>query len=95
LASGKRNVASALGAVVCNKKALLPLPSGFEPCRLVKPASRVLLGLLVEAFVPEGPLVVGIDETLERRRGKQIAAKGIYRDKRLDLAIPTSSRGAL
>ena len=23
------------------------------------------LGLLVEAFVPEGPLVVGIDETLE------------------------------
>jgi hypothetical protein len=29
---------------------------------------RLLLGLLVEAFVPEGvPLVVGIDETLERR----------------------------
>jgi hypothetical protein len=44
-------------------------------------ASRVLLGLLVEAFVPErGPLVLGIDETLERRRGKKIAAKGIYRD---------------
>jgi hypothetical protein len=51
--------------------------------------------LLVETFVPEGPLVVGIDETLERRRGKKIAAKGIYRDIRLDLAIPTSSRGAL
>ena len=32
--------------------------------------ARVLLGLLVEAFVPEGePLVVGIDETLERRYG--------------------------
>jgi hypothetical protein len=44
-------------------------------------ASRVLLGLMVEAFVPEGgPLVVGIDETLERRYGKKIAAKGIYRD---------------
>ena len=40
LASGKRTVASALGAVVYNKKALLPLPSGFEPCRLVKPASK-------------------------------------------------------
>jgi len=41
----------------------------------------VLLGLLVEAFVPEGePLVVGIDETLERRWGKRIAAKDIYRD---------------
>jgi hypothetical protein len=38
------------------------------------------LGLLIEAFVPEGPLVVGIDETLERRQGKKISAKGIYRD---------------
>jgi hypothetical protein len=39
------------------------------------------LGLLVEAFVPEGdPLVVGIDETLQRRWGKRIAAKGLYRD---------------
>jgi hypothetical protein len=37
-------------------------------------ASRVLLGLLVEMFVPEGdPLIVGIDETLERRWGKKIA----------------------
>jgi hypothetical protein len=44
-------------------------------------ASRVLLRLLVEAFVPEGdPLVVGIDETLERRYGKKIAARGVYRD---------------
>jgi hypothetical protein len=43
-------------------------------------ASRVLLGLLVEAFTPEGPLVVGIDETLERRRGRKIVAKGVYRD---------------
>jgi hypothetical protein len=43
--------------------------------------SRVLLGLLVEAFVPQGdPLVVGIDETLERRYGKKISARGIYRD---------------
>ena len=44
-------------------------------------ASRVLLGLLVEMFVPEGaPLIVGIDETLERRWGRKIAAKGVYRD---------------
>jgi hypothetical protein len=42
--------------------------------------SGVLLGLLVEVFVPEGPLVVGIDETLERRYGRKIRAKGIYRD---------------
>jgi DDE superfamily endonuclease len=44
-------------------------------------ASRVLLGSLVEMFVAEGdPLVVGIDETLERRWGKKISAKGVYRD---------------
>jgi hypothetical protein len=43
-------------------------------------ASRVLLGLLVKTFVPNGPLVIGVDETLERRWGKKIAAKGIYRD---------------
>jgi predicted hydrolase (HD superfamily) len=43
--------------------------------------SRLLLGLLVEAFLPEGsPLVVGIEETLERRYGKKIAARGLYRD---------------
>jgi hypothetical protein len=43
--------------------------------------SRVLLRLLVAAFVPPaGPIVVGLDETIERRRGAKIAAKGIYRD---------------
>jgi hypothetical protein len=43
-------------------------------------ASHVLLTLLVAAFAPTGPLLVGVDETIERRRGKRIAAKGIYRD---------------
>ncbi len=43
-------------------------------------ASRLLLGLLLVAFAPTGPLVLGIDETLERRRGKTIRAAGIYRD---------------
>ena len=43
-------------------------------------ASRILLGLLVTAFAPRGPIVLGIDDTIERRRGKRIAAKGIYRD---------------
>src|SRR5918911_4913750 len=43
--------------------------------------SPVLLGLLVRAFVAAGaPVVVGLDETIERRRGAKIAAKGIYRD---------------
>jgi DDE superfamily endonuclease len=43
-------------------------------------ASRILLRLLVTTFAADGPLVVGIDETIERRRGKQITAAGIYRD---------------
>jgi len=43
-------------------------------------AARLLLGLLLAAFVPSGPVVLGIDGTIERRRGKRIAAKGIYRD---------------
>jgi hypothetical protein len=42
--------------------------------------SRLLLMLLVNTFVPRGPVVIGIDETLERRRGAKIKAKGIYRD---------------
>ena len=43
-------------------------------------AARVLLGLLVAAFAPDGPVVIGVDDTLERRWGKRIAARGIYRD---------------
>jgi hypothetical protein len=31
-------------------------------------------------FVPDGPVVVGIDETIERRWGPKISARGIYRD---------------
>jgi hypothetical protein len=82
LAPGKRTVASALRAVgleherrFCRYHRVLSRAawSGRE-------VSRVLLGLLVEAFVAEGPLVLGVDETLERRRGKKISAKGIYRD---------------
>lgn len=43
--------------------------------------SRLLLCLLIQLFVPEdAAIVVGIDETIERRRGAKIAAKGIYRD---------------
>jgi hypothetical protein len=43
-------------------------------------ASRTLLKLLIEAFAPEGPLLMALDDTIERRRGAKIAAKGIYRD---------------
>lgn len=43
--------------------------------------SRRLLLLLVSLFVDcDAPIVVGIDETIERRRGSKIAARGVYRD---------------
>jgi hypothetical protein len=43
--------------------------------------SRILLHLLVATFMPpDAPIVVGLDDTIERRRGAKIAAKGIYRD---------------
>ena len=43
--------------------------------------SQVLLALLL-ALLDDGcgPLVFGIDETVERRWGPQITARGIYRD---------------
>jgi hypothetical protein len=43
-------------------------------------ASRRLLLALVDAFAPQGPLVMALDDTIERRRGAKIKAKGIYRD---------------
>lgn len=43
-------------------------------------ASRILLHQLIECFAPSGVLVMGIDDTIERRWGKRIAARGIYRD---------------
>jgi hypothetical protein len=43
-------------------------------------ASRLLLKLLVAVFIPSGVIVFGLDDTIERRRGDQITAKGIYRD---------------
>src|SRR4029453_12842465 len=43
-------------------------------------ASRRRLGLLLDVFVLEGPVVMGLDEPLERRRGERISAQGISRD---------------
>ena len=43
--------------------------------------ARILLGQLQKAFVPEGePLVIAVDDSVERRRGAKIRDKGIWRD---------------
>jgi hypothetical protein len=43
--------------------------------------AQILLGLLVALALHLGyPVIIVVDETLERRKGKQIKAKGRYRD---------------
>jgi hypothetical protein len=43
--------------------------------------SCILLGLLLTLLVPPGAtIVLGADDTLERRGGRKIKAKGCYRD---------------
>ena len=83
LAPGCRTVSSALRAMgLDQEKRFHRYHRALSRARWSsREASRVLLRLLVETFVPEGdPLVVGIDETLERRYGKKISARGVYRD---------------
>lgn len=42
--------------------------------------AKILLGLLIKLLPESWPILVAVDETLERRRGKNIKAKGLYRD---------------
>jgi DDE superfamily endonuclease len=83
LAQGPRTVASALRA------AGLGAAPGFGSYHRVlsrrrwcgRAVARLLLAELLRAFVAPGePVVVALDETLERRWGRRIAARGIYRD---------------
>jgi hypothetical protein len=82
LTPGKRTVTSALRAMgksgeihfqnyhrVLNRDRWSPLE-----------AASILLAWLVIVFAPDGTLVFGIDDTIERRRGAKIKKKGIYRD---------------
>jgi hypothetical protein len=83
LAPGARTVSSALRAMgLDQQKRFHRYHRVLSRARWSsREVARVLLGLLVEAFVAEGsPLVVGIDETLERRYGRKISARGVYRD---------------
>ncbi len=42
--------------------------------------AKILLGLLIKLLPNSWPILIAVDETLERRRGKKIKAKGLYRD---------------
>jgi DDE superfamily endonuclease len=82
LAPGKRTVTSALQVMGLSHEPHFQfyhrvLNRTVWSCRR---AGLILLRLLMAAFVPTGPLVLGLDDTIERRWGPKIAARGIYRD---------------
>jgi hypothetical protein len=81
LAPGKRTITAALRVM-----GLAHAQSFQQDHRVLNRAvwssldgSRLLLLLLVRLLAPMGPLVMGLDDTLERRRGAKIHAKGIDR----------------
>ncbi|MCW2240364.1 IS701 family transposase [Azospirillum canadense] len=82
LCTGRRTVAGALRVMGLEQAA------GFAVYHRVlstarwsaRRVARVLLHLLVSALVPHGPVVIALDDTIERRWGKRIAMRGIYRD---------------
>src|SRR4051812_32634756 len=43
-------------------------------------AARILLGLIVAILPLDAPIILAVDDTIERRGGRCISAKGCYRD---------------
>jgi hypothetical protein len=83
LVIGRRTVCSALRAVCLGDERRFHkyhrVLSRAKWCS--RKCARLLLLLLIDRFKgAEDALVFGIDETIERRRGQKIKAKGIYRD---------------
>jgi hypothetical protein len=82
LSPGRRTVAAALRVIGLDQD-----PSFTNYHRVLnrnrwssRRVARCLLRLLVSSFVPDGPVILGLDDTLERRWGAKIKARGIYRD---------------
>ena len=83
LSPGARTVAAALRVMgIAHQRSFPSYHRVLSRARWSSRAlARILFLRLVRVFVPsDAPVVVGIDETLERRRGAKIAAKGLYRD---------------
>lgn len=51
-----------------------------QACWDSRAIARKLLAMILDRFLPAGPVIIGIDDTIERRWGQKIAARGIYRD---------------
>lgn len=82
LATGKRTVTSCLR--VTGSAQAVNFASYHQILSRTRWSSRAvarrLLGIIVERLVPDGPVVIGMDDTIERRWGRRINARGIYRD---------------
>jgi DDE superfamily endonuclease len=82
LAPGKRTVTAMLPIMS------LSAASDFQTYHRVlngavwspRTASRLRLRLVVAVVIPRGVVLCGLEETIERRRGDQLHAKGLYRD---------------
>ena len=78
LAPGKRTVSAALRVMGLGSEA------GFARYHHVlsearwssRAVAQKLLAMILAAFLPSGPVVVGMDDTIERRWGPKIAARG-------------------
>lgn len=83
LASGRRTVASALRAIgLIDERHFTTYhrvlnPAVWSPLQL----SVILLRMIIDAFIAaDQPLIIAVDDTLERRYGPRVAHKGIYHD---------------
>ena len=90
LSPGKRTVTSALRVMGLRDERRFQmyhrvLNRAVWSCRQ---ASLILLRMLVATFASTGPLVLVLDDTIERRWGPQISARGIYRDNALSTLAP-------
>ncbi len=82
LAPGKRTVSQALRVMGLAER------PGFGRYHEVlsrarwngRAVARTLLAQVLDAFMPAGKVVIGVDDTIERRWGPKISARGIYRD---------------
>jgi hypothetical protein len=82
LATGKRTVTAALRVLGLSQEAhftnfhrVLNRAAWYP-----RHASRILLGLLLPLLPASWPIVLAADDTIERRHGRKIKAKGCYRD---------------
>ena len=82
LAPGKRTVSAVLEVVGLSQQSTFQRYHRVLNRCVWSPlaGSRVLLEMLGAALVPQGRLVLALDDTIERRWGAQITARGIYRD---------------